>query len=1054
MIPRLKPQDRPAALYSDFLSELRLRGFEGDVTQSRADRTVFATDNSIYQVPPQAVVFPRNELDVIRVAKLANEPRFKEVSFSPRGGGTGTNGQSLTSGIAVDVSRHMNKILEINPAEGWARVQAGVVKDQLNDAVREHGLFFAPELSPSNRATIGGMIATDASGQGSVLYGKTRDHVLELKTVLLDGTPWHSRPLSAKEFDGVKRREDRVGAIHRLLDRIRVDDAELIAERFPKLNRCVTGYDLVHLCDHCGNFNLSSVLCGAEGSLAFVTEAKINLVPIPHCTALVNIRYSSFDAALRDAGTLMKLEAASSETVDAKVLALAREDAVWLAVKQYFPDDPEGPAQGVNLVEFLAEDEAALAEKLARVEAELLSPSGGAGRRGYTVARGEAAASAIWSMRKKSVGLLGNMLGERRPVPFVEDTVVPPERLADYIAEFRAALDRRGLVYGMFGHVDAGCLHVRPALDMKDPDQEKLIREISDEVFALTRKYQGVLWGEHGKGFRSEYAPEFFGPLYPRLQEIKAAFDPHNQLNPGKIAAPPGHSLTRIDDVPTRGQSDRRIPLTIRHANEDSLHCNGNAACFNYDPDDAMCPSWKATRDRKHSPKGRASLMREWLRLLADADVDSSRETQRIRRQSMWKGWIDLPSRALNSWTARSDRSDFSLEVKEAMDGCLACKSCVGQCPIKVDVPAFRSRFLEVYYGRYLRPAKDRLVASLERWLPVAATMPRVVNGVTQSGLGRAALRRLGLVALPELSGVAFRGELERRGVRMASPAALMALPPHDKSNSLVIVQDAFTSHYDTAVVLDFCELLSQLGFTPWMAPFKPNGKPEHVLGFLGKFEQTAASNAGMLNALAATGVELVGIDPSMTLAYRAEYVKALGVDRVPRVALPQEWLAQRIDRLPQLALDGTEPWGLLAHCTEKTNAPAATAEWAKVGRRFGIDLNLMPSGCCGMAGLYGHELANRSNSEAIYKLSWANLMSNPRFAGRVVATGYSCRGQADLMDGIALLHPLQLLLARLKTETRPLKETRKKDLGSEVAKTSEGRFVPDRSAAGSEVPD
>ncbi|MEH3087980.1 MAG: FAD-binding oxidoreductase [Xylophilus ampelinus] len=328
MIPRLIPSDAPTSLTVDFLAELHLRGFKGDTSHSHADRTVFSTDNSVYQVAPQAIVFPRSDQDVVLVAKLSNEPKFAGMSFTPRGGGTGTNGQSLTSGVSVDMSRYMNTILEVNPEEGWARVQAGVVKDQLNDAVRAHGLFFAPELSPSNRATIGGMIATDASGQGSILYGKTRDHVLELSTVLLDGTPWHSRPLNPREFDDVKRRGDRVGMIHRLLDRIRTEDADLIADKFPKLNRCVTGYDLVHLCDHCGNFNLSSIICGAEGSLAFVTEAKIRLTRIPHCMALFNIRYGSFDAALRDAGSLMKLEAASSETVDAKVLALAREDSI------------------------------------------------------------------------------------------------------------------------------------------------------------------------------------------------------------------------------------------------------------------------------------------------------------------------------------------------------------------------------------------------------------------------------------------------------------------------------------------------------------------------------------------------------------------------------------------------------------------------------------------------------------------------------------------------------------------------------------------------------
>jgi FAD/FMN-containing dehydrogenase/Fe-S oxidoreductase len=1014
VIPALDASERTSSLTLDYLAELRLRGFEGDIAQGHADRTVFATDNSIYQLAPQAILFPRHELDVVRIAKLAGEPRFSSLKLTPRGGGTGTNGQSLTDGVAVDLSRHMNAILEINAEEGWARVQAGVVKDQLNAAVAPHGLFFAPELSPSNRATIGGMIATDASGQGSVLYGKTRDHVLELSAVLMDGTPWRSRPLTSPELEVAKGRSDRVGHVLRVLDRIRHEDADLIAEKFPRLNRCVTGYDLVHLCDCEGRFDPNAVICGAEGTLAFVTEATIKLTPVPRFTALLNIRYATFDAALRDAGTLMKLQAASSETIDATVLALARQDAIWLKVREFFPDDAEGAAEGVNIVEFVAADQAELDFQLARVEAALAT--GGAGRRGYTVARGPAAAAAIWSMRKKSVGLLGNMQGERRPMPFVEDTVVPPENLADYIVEFRAALDRRGLVYGMFGHVDAGCLHVRPALDMKDPAQEKLVREISDEVFELTRKYKGVLWGEHGKGFRSEYVPEFFGALYPRMQEIKAAFDPHNQLNPGKIASPPGLDLVRLDEVPTRGQFDRQIPIAVRRANEDSLHCNGNAACFNYDPDDAMCPSWKATRDRKHSPKGRASLMREWLRLLAQAKVDPAATSRR--------GWHQLPARALNSWKSRHGGSDFSLEVKEAMDGCLACKSCVGQCPIKVDVPAFRSRFLSAYYGRYLRPTKDHLVARLESWLPIAAKAPRLANAVTHSKLGRRAARTFGLTALPELDTIDVTAVLERRGVRVATPSALQAVPAANRRKHVVVVQDAFTTHYDSAVVLDLIELLQRLGFQPWLAPFRPNGKPQHVLGLLDDFHRTASANAGMLRQLASTGVSLIGVDPSMTLAYRAEYRKALSAEAVPTIALPQEWLAERIEDIPQVPIKEDAAWTLLPHCTERTNAPAATSDWVTVGRRLGLDLRIGASGCCGMAGLYGHELANRATSERIYGLSWGAILADPRRAGRTLATGYSCRCQAGLIDGLRLLHPAQLLLRVVKgARTEPLRE-------------------------------
>ncbi|MGE4241236.1 D-2-hydroxyglutarate dehydrogenase YdiJ [Ramlibacter sp.] len=1008
MIPALRAGERPSSLTLDFLAELRLRGFEGDIAHSHAERTVFATDNSIYQVAPQAILFPRHDTDVVRIAKLANEPRFNALTFTPRGGGTGTNGQSLTDGISVDLSRHMNAILEVNAEEGWARVQAGVVKDQLNAAVAPHGLFFAPELSPSNRATIGGMIATDASGQGSVLYGKTRDHVMALRAVFMDGTEWHSRPLTALELLTAKSRNDRVGQVLRVLDRIREEDGELIAERFPKLNRCVTGYDLAHLCDCEGRLDLSAVICGAEGTLAFVTEAKVRLTPVPRFTALLNIRYATFDAALRDAGNLMKLQAASSETIDATVLGLARQDAIWLKVRDYFPDDPQGPAEGVNIVEFVASERAQLEEQLARVEAALAQ--GGAGRRGYTVAQDAGAAAAIWSMRKKSVGLLGNMQGDKRPMPFVEDTVVPPENLADYIREFRAALDRRGLVYGMFGHVDAGCLHVRPALDMKDPEQERLVREISDEVFELTRKYKGVLWGEHGKGFRSEYVPEFFGPLYPRMQEIKVAFDPHNQLNPGKIASPPGQTLTRIDGVPTRGQHDRLIPIGVRSANEDSLHCNGNAACFNFDPDDAMCPSWKATRDRRHSPKGRASLMREWLRLLARQGMDPD-----AKRSSRWREW---PHRALNTWRGRRGQADFSREVKEAMDGCLACKSCVGQCPIKVDVPAFRSRFLETYYGRYLRPAKDLLVARLESLLPIAARAPRLSNGLTHNPLSRAVARWLGLVDLPELGTVEAAQAAQRLGVAVATPQLLRALPDTERARSVVIVQDAFTTHYDSRVVMDWIELLQVLGFRPWLAPFLPNGKPQHVLGMLDSFRTTAKRNARMLRDLERAGVDLVGVDPSMTLAYRAEYVQALGKDAVPQVALPQEWLAQRLDRIPKREGTG-RTWKLLPHCTERTNAPAATASWVAVARHLGIEFEIVPSGCCGMAGLYGHERANRQSSESIYRLSWAPALAAAG-SDTVMATGYSCRSQAHRLDGAHLSHPLQVLLHELERKKDP----------------------------------
>jgi FAD/FMN-containing dehydrogenase/Fe-S oxidoreductase len=1013
VIPRLTSIPAPAPLYAQFVAELRARGFEGDLSLSYADRTVLGTDNSIYQLTPQAIAFPRSASDLVRIARVAHDARFANVKLSPRGGGTGTNGQSLTDGLLVDVSRHMNKIIEINVGERWARVEAGVVKDQLNAALAPHGLFFPPELSTSNRATIGGMINTDASGQGSCLYGKTRDHVLELTTVLVDGSVWRSHPLEAAELAQVEKRSDRIGAIHRLVNGIQRDQADLIANHFPKLNRCLTGYDLAHIRDQRGRFNLNSILCGSEGTLGIITEAKFNVLPIPRFSAIVNIRYGSFDAALRDAQALMTFGAASIETVDSKVLALAQGDIIWEEVRQFFPDDSGELAKGVNLVEFVGDNEQAVEVSVQRMTGALAFGPGN-NRRGYTVARGGHDTERIWEMRKKAVGLLGNMQGDQRPIPFVEDTAVPPANLADYIAEFRNALDRRGLEYGMFGHVDAGVLHVRPAIDMKDPQQEKLIRDVTEDVVRLTQKYGGLLWGEHGKGVRSEFSPRFFGPLYPTLQAIKQEFDPLNQLNPGKIAMPGKGQLLKVDGVPTRGQLDRTIANQVRAGFDEALHCNGNGACYNYDFDDPMCPSWKAMRQRRHSPKGRASLMREWLRQLCAQNVDPLQESQNLRRHAAWR---TLPARVRNTLAKRRGETDFSHEVKEAMDGCLACKSCVGQCPIKVDVPTFRAKFLELYHGRYLRPPRDYLVGSIEHLAPRLARSPGIYNTLVGSPPGRAILNRIGLAESPKLASVNFGRELRRRGIQMASPEALRGLSIEDRQKSVVIVQDAFTRYYESSLVLDLLDFVKAIGHRPWLAPFLPNGKPLHVHGFLGPFARVAERNAAMLRELAETGVDLVGIDPSMTLTYRAEYSDALNESELPRVLLLQEWL---VKQAKTRSADDGEEYLLLPHCTERTTAFGSIRDWQDIFGMWGLRLKVLPAGCCGMAGTYGHEAEHRATSERIYSLSWAHHVAEFARDGKLLATGYSCRSQVKLIDDIRLLHPVQALLHRIGSVRKP----------------------------------
>jgi FAD/FMN-containing dehydrogenase/Fe-S oxidoreductase len=1005
MIPRLAHVDKSHDSTLAFLAAARAAGFKGELESRYADRIAAATDNSIYQILPQAVAYPRDTGDVVILARLADEPRFHDIVLSPRGGGTGTNGQSLTDGVIVDLSRHMTQILEIDPRQRIARVQAGVVKDQLEAALKPHGLFFAPELSTSNRATIGGMIATDASGQGSCLFGKTRDHVLALRSVFLGGAVWDSQPTDTKEFARICARQDRIGALCRVAAEEVDGNAELIRERFPKLNRSLTGYDLAHARDGAGRFDLNALLCGAEGTLAFAVEATINLTAEPRCRALVNIGYASFDEALRSAQALMAARPASIETVDSTVLDLARNDIVWDGVRDAFPPDEAGVLRGVNLVEFIADDEAELESRLRGMTDRLDAVAQAAGL-GYRVVRGDTSVKRVWAMRKRAVGLLGNVTGERRPVPFVEDTAVPPESLADYIAEFRAVLDREGLFYGMFGHVDAGVLHVRPALDMKDPEDETRVRRITDEVVALTRKYRGLLWGEHGKGMRSEYVPEFFGPLYPSLQRIKAAADPRNQMNPGKICAPPGHEarLAKIDGTPTRGQCDRTIPLAARREFEPALTCNGNGACFNFDPNDAMCPSWKATHDRVHSPKGRAALMREWLRLLALSGAKPE------------AGTAGLLVRMRNTLGTRG-AYDFSHEVRDAMAGCLSCKSCATQCPIHVDVAELRSQFLEIYHGRYLRPLRHHAVSGLENMLPVAARMPRLYNAAGGGWIGRSLTRRfVGLVDTPRLAGIDLRAELCARGIAWADPAALAALAPEAREIAVVVVQDAFTTYFETRVLLAALDLLTRLGFVPLLAPFMANGKALHVHGFRARFGRVAARNAAYLRTLAASGVPLVGIEPAVTLTYRQEYAAALGGADAPSVQLLQEWLASKPEQLRAHAGHAAEPFELLAHCTERTSTSASVGDWQRVFAALGQTLTVPPLGCCGMAGTYGHETEHAELSRRIYAQSWAAVVNDPARRGRLVATGYSCRSQAKRIDGVEIAHPVQALLVLLAT--------------------------------------
>ncbi len=1022
MLPRLAPQELVSPLYQEYAKVLAAKRFSGDVNFQYSARLAHATDNSIYQQLPQLVLHPRSKQDIQLITELGAEQRFNDIKFSARGGGTGTNGQSLTPGIVVDLSKYMNRILEINVEENWVRVEAGVIKDQLNDYLKPHGFFFSPDLSTSNRATVGGMINTDASGQGSLVYGKTSDHVLGLESVLANGELLTTAPMSMAEAEILATQESTVAKLmQQVLSSCR-DNRELILEKFPRLNRFLTGYDLENVFNaDLTQVDLSRIITGSEGSLAFVCEAKLNLTPIANAKTLINIKYDSFDSALRHSPSLVKAKATSVETIDSKVLNLAKQDIVWQLVSDMLQDVEGAVMDGINMVEYNGESIEAVAEQVNELCAVLDKDiANGTGVIGYQVTSDLGSIAKLYTMRKKAVGLLGNTKGSQKPLAFAEDTAVPPENLADFIAEFRELLDGYGLHYGMFGHVDAGVLHVRPALDMCDPEQEVLLREISDKVVALTAKYGGLMWGEHGKGYRSEYGPEFFGDaLFTELRKIKAAFDPLNKMNPGKICTPyqSTENLVSVDDK-KRGFYDRQIPVTVKDSFKSALDCNGNGLCFNYDVNSPMCPSSKVTRDRRHSPKGRAGLMREWLRLVEAKGVDILALEQNIQHWSV-KRLLDKVKNRFNSSNSTQENDDFSHEVMESMQGCLACKACASQCPIKVDVPDFRARFINLYHSRYFRPAKDHLVANVEVMTPIMAKAPKFVNSVLNSNIyNKLSRATIGYVDTPLLSIPTLAERALQHQFATFDLTQLHQMTTQERAKSVLVVQDPFTSFYDAKVVEDFMLLVKKLGFQPILLPFKPNGKPQHVKGFLAKFAKTAKSTADFLNKVHELNIPMIGLDASLALCYRDEYCQILGDNRGKfSVELAHEWLITILDHQNKVENE-TEiaksiSYKLFAHCTEKTALAGSEGQWKGIFAHFGLSLTNVSVGCCGMAGTYGHEKVNLDNSKALYDMSWKNKVSELA-TEQILVTGYSCRSQIKRLDNKVTLHPVQALLNTL----------------------------------------
>ena len=1022
MIPKISDLPQLDPIYAQYLNALKVSAFKGDVESAHASRLLVATDNSVYQRMPQGVIFPKDNEDISIALKLRATPVYERLIITPRGGGTGTNGQSLNDGITIDCSRYMKATSNFDADKREIYAQSGVIKDELNEFLKPYGLFFSPELSTSSRACLGGMISNDAAGQGSLRYGRTSTHIKDVTVVLADGTITTFVPVSGEKLQECLKKEGLEGDIYRGCYALLKDNRDEIEKIFPKLNRFMTGYDLDHSYDpKTDTLNLARLICGAEGTLAVICGATLDLTKIPDFRELMVVKYENFDSALRHAVDLIDAGVFSVETVDSRVLSLAKKDTIWSSVKDYIHEVEGHEILGINIVEFNGYDADTERSKLEKIFAAVnkKAETFENGILGAQLAQTPKAVSAIYGMRKKAVGLLGAAAGDKKLVAFTEDTVVPPRNLADYILEFRSLLDSLHVTYGMFGHVDTGLMHVRPALDLTtDEDREKLVT-ISNKVVELVNKYQGQMWGEHGRGYRSCFGEVFFKTLYPVARKVKALFDAKNILNPGKICVPFGNETDKIVSIDSlmRGDLDRTIPLTVRQSFKGAVSCNGNGQCFSYQTSALMCPSYRYTKNHIRSPKGFSELMREWMRLMNDRGYNIASEEVSLMTSS--PNPINFVKRVINTLTTKKE--DYSTEYLENIQTCLSCKSCKSICPAHVNAADMNSRFLALYYSRYLRPLMDILILNAEFTLPLMAKVPKLSNAFLSNSIIKSLTKKIfGFVDIPLFSEKTFHKECHDNGFEI-----LTADKAAKSDYEVIIVTDPFTVSYEAHGLIAMASFMRNIGYKVAFLRAYVNGKIKVIRGQRRSFVHFAAKQAARLELIAKSGKALVGYDPALTICYRDEYTQMLGDRRGEfDVKLPEEWLNEQFgtqtfverfakikDKVEQTSKtdEFKAPYFLFTHCTERALITQSPVLWQTLMQHFFINVIPETVACCGMAGLFGHISKNHDETYAVYEKNWKDKIKSHDFKHCLI-TGFSCRSQVHRMEGKEAVHPLFVL--------------------------------------------
>ena len=949
---------------AELAEELRKR-VSGEVRFDPFSRVLYSTDASIYQMEPVGVVIPRNEEDVQAVVEIARDNR---VPVLPRAGGTGLAGQSVNHAIVMDFSKYLNQVVELNREESWVKVQPGIVLDQLNRYLAAHGLQYAPDPTTSNRACVGGGIGNNTCGAHSVIYGKTLDHIMEVDVVLSDATRAHFETLEPHELEARLRGEGLESDIYRGVLQIARENLTEIETRYPKIMRRVSGYNLDSFLGE-EPVNLTKMVVGSEGTLCVVTEAKVNLVPRPTMTCLSVLHFRDIFEASEATVEVLKHEPSSVEVLDKMVLDRSRESMGQSRNLAFVQGDPGA----MLLVEFYGESEAELTSKMEKLKDDM------EGRRlAYACVNmlSRADQDMVWNVRKGGLGLLMSIRGDAKPIPFVEDPAVDPEKMGDFVRRFDEVVRNHNTTAGYYGHASVGCLHIRPLISLKSAEGVEKMISIGEEISDLVKEFGGSMSGEHGDGIvRGVWTEKMFGPeIYQAFRDLKSTFDPQGIMNPGKIIdCPPMRENLRYGPEYNAGSLIPTLDFSMDTNYAGAVEmCNGMGACRKLTG--TMCPSFMATRDEEHSTRGRANLLRAAL------------------------------SGKLPEGTITDQR------LYQAMDLCLECKACKSECESGVDMAKLKYEFLDNYYKTNKRPFRNKFFAQIARYSRMGSRFAPLVNLGTSNPVGKfLSSAILGVHPNRELPKLATTTLTQWFNYRHTSQ--VRGTP----KGSVALFNDTFMNYNYPEIGIAAVEVLEAAGYRVQLAEAECCGRPMISKGMLEDAASFARYNVDRLYPFADQGVPIIGCEPSCLLTFRDEYPEFCRDERAVKVAehsfLIDEFLAMLHER-GELDLEFTDLKKKVlfhGHCHQKSLVGTAPS-MAALKLAPGYEVELINSGCCGMAGSFGFEKEHYDISMSIGEQVLFPTIRERGADWEVAVMGVSCRQQVEHGTGRPARHLVEVL--------------------------------------------